>query len=168
MRNWYKKLLIGWIAGCLVLACSDSKNEPEEPVTPPKEEEKVSLEKFDDIKVYPGNQRIKVEYKYSDSRAKQCEVTWAAGSEKKSAVVAMTVSQAEKSNEFYIDNIEEGTLTFSFVAYSEDKKMNSPKWIGSPVNVYGNKYISGLKNPAITNVEWNPTNYILNFSPRYQ
>lgn len=164
MRNWYKKLLIGWIAGCLVLACSDSKNEPEEPVTPPKEEEKVSLEKFDDIKVYPGNQRIKVEYKYSDSRAKQCEVTWAAGSEKKSAVVAMTVSQAEKSNEFYIDNIEEGTLTFSFVAYSEDKKMNSPKWIGSPVNVYGNKYISGLKNPAITNVEWNPTNYILNFS----
>lgn len=40
MRNWYKKLLIGWIAGCLVLACSDSKNEPEEPVTPRKRKKK--------------------------------------------------------------------------------------------------------------------------------
>ena len=163
MRNWYKKLLIGCITGCLVLACSDSKDEPEDPVTPPKEEEKVNLEKFDDIKIYPGNQRIKVEYKYSDSRAKQCEVTWTVGNEKKSTTVPMSVSPEEKFNEFYIDNLEEGTFTLSFVAYSEDKKLNSPKWIGTPVTVYGEKYIATLKNPGITVVNWNVEDYVLHF-----
>lgn len=164
MRNLHKKLLIGCMAGCLTLACSDSGSEQEEPVTPPKEEESVYLEKFDDIKVYPGNQRIKVVYKYSDSRAKQCEVTWTVGGEKKSTVVSMTVSQGENPNELYIENLDEATFSFSFIAYSENRKLNSPKWIGSPVDIYGNKYISGLKNPNITNVKWNPISYILNFN----
>lgn len=164
MRNWHKKLLMGCIAGSLVLACSDSKSSAEEPPLPPKEEGKVILEKFGDIRVYPGNQRIKVEYKYTDSRAKNCEVSWITGGEKKSTSVPMSPSQGEIPNEFYITNLEESTLTFSFIAYSEDKKQSSPKWTGTPVSIYGSKYISALKNPAITQIEWNPVSYVLHFN----
>lgn len=161
MKNWYQKLLTGCITGCLIFACSDSQDESG---TLPEETEKEYLERFDNIKVYPGNQRIKVEYTYSDSHAKQCEVTWKAGDKKKSATVDMTVSEGDKPNEFYIDNIEEGTISFSFIAYSEDKKKNSPKWVMAPVSVYGNRYIADLKNPGIANVEWNSTDYTLSFN----
>lgn len=151
-------------AGWLLAGCSSTDNEPEEPVAPPTQEEtQITLEKFGDIKLYPGNQRIKVVYKYSDTRAKKCEIQWTVSAEKQTKEVAITPTQGDAYNEFFLDVADEGTYSFVFIAYTEDKKGESPKWVSSPTAVYGKKYIESLKNPGITVVSYNEETHQLAF-----
>ena len=136
------------VSALMCTSCSDM-NSLHDPYL--KDGETIYLAKFDSVSVHSGNRRVMVEYWLSDPKAKQCLVEWNLGYDK--ATLPITLSEGDTPNVFYLNDLDETTLSFSFTSCSEDLKYTSLK-TNSTCIVYGEKYIATLMNATVKSAKY--------------
>lgn len=111
-------------------ACSKSES-PANPV----------LGKAESLNAYPGKERVKIDFTFSDPDIAYFNVYW------KGKSMSKRINKEESVNGLittYIDNLEEGNHTFDVVAYSVAGVASTA--VRADTKVYGQTYKAGLNN----------------------
>lgn len=122
--------------------------------------ETIYLAKFDSLAVHGGRERVKVIYWLSDPKVTSTQVTWNMGENSQEFEVRRT--GMEEPAEFYIDNLSEGSYSFSFVNYNPGKDLHSVVTEIS-ATVYGNAFQVTLINTKPANFKYNEADDIYSF-----
>ncbi|GHV65527.1 hypothetical protein FACS1894199_06440 [Bacteroidia bacterium] len=145
-----KKLLLVICVGCILGSCTEMNDKHESYF---KDGEIIYIGRVDSLKLFPGNERLLLQYQVSDPRAKNLNISWLQG--KESLELPVPVHQPDETFERYIGKndktIAEGSYTFKFVV--GDEKEHKSVVVESNVNVYGQKYQSRLTNRPLISAE---------------
>lgn len=155
MKEWYINIWIYVLAMWVVTACSDMNDLHDIYL---QNGETIYTAKFDSIKLYPGRYRMRVDYWVTDPKAEKCQVEWNMGAE--STVVDITNTINEVPNSFYIDNLEETTISFDFNTCTAEMQYPSLK-TNVTTTIYGDKYASTLLNANISSFEYSKEEQLL-------
>ncbi|GHT54878.1 hypothetical protein AGMMS49982_20230 [Bacteroidia bacterium] len=113
----------------------------------------IYIGKVDSLKLFPGNERLLLQYRVSDPRAKNLNISWLQGRE--SLEIPVLVHPPDSTFERYIGKndktIAEGSYTLKFVVW-DDKNQKSVVVEGN-VNVYGQTYQDRLTNRPLISAE---------------
>lgn len=162
MKNIYMKVLFLAMLGTFWAACSDMNDLHDKYL---QQGETIYLAKFDSIKIYPGAYRARVDYWLTDPKAKQCIVEWNMG--ESSAAFDVSTTEGGTPNSFYINELEETTISFDFYTCSADKAYFSLK-TNVTTTVYGDNYVSTLLNATVTNVVYNNGTLSFKWNANYE
>lgn len=157
MKKWYTNIFIGVLSVWAVTACSDMNDLHDIYL---QNGETIYTAKFDSIKLYPGRYRMRVDYWVTDPKAEKCQVEWNMGAE--STTVDITNTTGTVPNSFYIDNLEETTISFDFNTCTADLEYPSLK-TNVTTTIYGDKYASTLLNANISHFEYDRAERTLTF-----
>jgi hypothetical protein len=143
------KRLIFNILQCIILltgfACSDMNDLHDKYLV---DGETTYIGRVDSAKMYPGNERVMIQYWITDPRAKELQVFWSNKSE--SITIDIPSHQPEDTLEFFIDPINEGDHEFLFL--TNDKEGNSSVKYEVLQTVYGPIYETTLNNRPIEEI----------------
>lgn len=115
-----------------------------------REGETIYLAKMDSLALHSGRHRILVEYWISDPKAKKCKVEWDLG-EKSAIFDVEKTAGKENPGSFYIENLDETTISFDFTLLTAAMEYPSLK-TSAAVTVYGDRYVSTLMGPTIKSI----------------
>lgn len=130
------------IALCIGFACSDMNDLHDKYL---RDGEDIYIGKVDSVRLFPGNERLLVQYFITDPRAKELEVFWSSRAEK--MTLDIPAHQPEDVLEFMIDPITEGDHEFVFL--TNDKEGNSSVRFEALQAVYGPLYQATLTNRPV-------------------
>lgn len=148
MKNWYIKTWIFILLGVAVVACSNMNDLHDKYL---QEGETIYLAKFDSVKLYPGRYRVRIDYWMTDPKAKKCVVEWNMGAE--SRTLDITNTTGETPHSFYIEELDETTISFDFTTYTEDMEYPSLK-THATTTIYGDRYVSTLLNTNVSSYDY--------------
>ena len=155
MKKWYINIFIGILSVWAVTACSDMNDLHDIYL---QRGETIYTAKFDSIKLFPGRYRVRVDYWVTDPKAQVCQVKWNMGAD--SLIVDITNTTDTVPNSFYIENLEETTISFDFNTCTEDLLYPSLK-TSVATTIYGDRYVSTLLNASISSFEYDETEQAL-------
>lgn len=155
--KWYIKILMFAFSGLTTIACSDMNDLHEKYL---EQGETIYLAKFDSVKLYPGRYRVRVDYWVTDPKAEKCMIEWNMGASSKT--VDITNTSGEIPNSFYLEDLEETTISFDFCTYTEEMEYPSLK-TNVTTTVYGDKYMSALLNASVSSYSYSPITQELTF-----
>lgn len=150
MKKWYIKMLMFVLSGVTVVACSDMNDLHDQYL---QQGETIYSAKFDSIKIFSGRYRVRVDYWVTDPKVAKCQISWNMGKESK--VVDITNTTGETPNSFFIEDLEETTISFDFNTCTADLEYPSLKTNVS-ATVYGDKYVSTLLNTNVSSYSFSP------------
>ncbi len=150
MKKWYIKMLMFVLSGVAVAACSDMNDLHDQYL---QQGETIYSAKFDSIKIFSGRYRVRVDYWVTDPKVAKCQISWNMGKESK--VVDITNTTGETPNSFFIEDLEETTISFDFNTCTADLEYPSLKTNVS-ATVYGDKYVSTLLNTNVSSYSFSP------------
>jgi len=127
--------------------------------------ETIYLSKLDSLALHTGRHRVLVEYWISDPKAKKCKVEWDLG--EKSAVFDVERTGKDHPGSFYIEDLDETTISFDFTLLTENMEYPSLK-TGAAVTVYGDRYVSTLMGPTIKKAEYSGTDLTVTLASHYE
>lgn len=164
MKKWYIKILMFVLSGLAVAACSDMNDLHDKYL---EQGETIYLAKFDSIKLYPGRNRARVDYWVTDPKAKKCVTEWNMGASSKT--VDITNTDGETPNSFYLEDLDETTISFDFRTYTETMEYPSLK-TNVTTTIYGDRYQSTLLNANVSSSSYNPVDgaQIIYWSSNYE
>lgn len=163
MKKYYIAVLLVASLAMLFTACSKMNDLHDKYL---REGETIYLAKMDSLALHSGRHRILVEYWISDPKAKKCKVEWDLG--EKSAIydVEKTVGK-ENPGSFYIENLDETTVSFDFTLMTENMEYPSLK-TSAAVTVYGDRYVSTLMGPTIKSIAYADSKVTLTLASHYE
>lgn len=150
MKKWYIKTLTVILSGLATVACSDMNDLHDKYL---EQGETIYLAKFDSVKLYPGRYRVRVDYWVTDPKAKKCVIAWDMGASSKT--VDITNTDGESPNSFYIEELNETTISFDFTTYTEAMEYPSLK-TNVTTTIYGDRYLSTLLNANVSSFSYSP------------
>lgn len=107
----------------------------------------VILGKVEALNVYPGKERVRIEFSFSDPGIEYFDVYW------KGRALSKRIHKNEAVNRTvsaYIEQLNEGYHTFDVVAYNAGGKASAAVQVEGMV--YGRTYLSGLNNPLARDI----------------
>jgi hypothetical protein len=116
--------------------------------------ETIYIAKFDSMYLYPGRERVMLEYWLSDPKAKKCEIKWALGND--SIIKDIHITPLNQPDYLFIDNLNEGSISFDIINRDQNFKYASVK-DSYTLTVYGDNFQATLINVAIRNLKYNAT-----------
>lgn len=133
---------------CLFTACSKMDHTYKDII---KDGEIIYTGKVDSVQVFPGNGRIALSWLLlPDPKIEFCKVFWNDG--KDSTVVSLEKTQGTDSIYVILDNMKEGTYTFS--VYTGDEEGHTSVETQVTGHVYGKQYASTLSNKPVEEARW--------------
>ena len=148
--KWYIKVLMFVFSGLTTMACSDMNDLHDKYL---EQGETIYLAKFDSVKLYPGRYRARVDYWVTDPKAKKCVIEWNMGASSKT--VDITNTTGETPNSFYLEELDETTISFDFRTYTEAMEYPSLK-TNVTTTIYGDRYLSTLLNTNVSSYSFSP------------
>lgn len=148
--KWYIKVLMFVFSGLTTMACSDMNDLHDKYL---EQGETIYLAKFDSVKLYPGRYRARVDYWVTDPKAKKCVIEWNMGASSKT--VDITNTTGETPNSFYLEELDETTISFDFRTYTEVMEYPSLK-TNVTTTIYGDRYLSTLLNTNVSSYSFSP------------
>lgn len=130
------------------------------------EGERIYIGKVDSIKLFPGNERVKIRYWASDPRAKTVGFYWYPNND--SMFVDITHVTNKDSFEVYVGGIEsaktiaEGNYTLRIITRDNKGHFSIP--FEKIMNVYGSKFQSTLTNRILKSLTYNDTDGLLSLN----
>lgn len=155
MKKWYIKMLMFVLSGVAIVACSDMNDLHDKYL---QQGETIYSAKFDSVKIFSGRYRVRVDYWVTDPKVAKCQISWNMGKETK--VVDITNTTGETPNSFFIENLEETTISFDFNTCTADLEYPSLKTSVS-ATVYGDNYVSTLLNTNVSSYSFSPIEHAL-------
>lgn len=126
-----------------------------------KDGETIYIAKFDSMYIYSGRERAMMKYWLSDPKAQKCVIKWSLGQD--SVIKDIHVTTPKEPGILYIDNLEEGNISFDIINKDQNFKYASVK-DGYSINVYGDNFQATLMNASYKNLKHNPTTYNLTYT----
>lgn len=153
--KWTIKTLAFIFSGLAIAACSDMNDLHDKYL---QQGETIYLAKFDSVKLYPGRYRVRIDYWITDPKAQKCVVGWNMGT--KNQTIDITNTTGETPNSFYIEELDETTISFDFITYTEAMEYPSLK-TNVTTTIYGDRYASTLLNTNVSSFSYNPVSQTL-------
>lgn len=146
MKIYRIKIFLAFIVGAILSSCDGIDSTYKEFL---KDSDILYPGRVDSVEVYPGKERVKFSFQLSsDPKVKKLRVYWNGMQD----FVEETISLEEigQRKEILVPQINEGEYTFYFRTYDHnDRASITTEAFG---RVYGDKYISNLKNRTIANI----------------
>ena len=147
-----KMRIILFLAGiCIFLKCSDMNDKHDIYLS---EGERIYIGKIDSLNIYPGKNRVKLEYWVTDPRIQTVVFKWMPFND--SLVMRLERTASTDSFEVFLgenNSLNEGNYTLTTVA--KDNKGNTSIAAQKTFRVYGEQYNSSLADRILRSVEYN-------------
>jgi len=150
MKNFLKTVIFLIVMKIVSHACSDM-NELHDKYL--KDGEKTYIAKLDTVGVQGGKNRVRIVYRVIDPKAEKMRLFYNFGAD--SITYDIIFSSAGELNELYLNNISEGTHSFTLYTYDAQFKNKSVIINAPSVIVYGDKYQETLMNRLVRNAVYN-------------
>lgn len=150
--------IIGFIIFVCLVACTNMSDVYQEYLD---RGEKIYIGRVDSIRVYPGNQRIKLEWLLdADPKLKECVILW--NNAKDSVIVAVDrENQGPRKMSAILNDLSEGGHVFEL--FTRDIYGNVSLKNEKSGTVYGSRYAAGLLNCKLLDAAYAGNDYVISW-----